>query len=54
MAQPTWKNCALTGSAEGASQITDEAFEDRVEAEWRACAVDRKALKAFAGAFKAF
>jgi hypothetical protein len=45
MAQPTWKNYALSGTAEGASEITDEAFEDRVEAEWHACAVDRKALK---------
>ena len=45
MAQPAWKNYALIGTAEGASEITDEAFEDRVEAGWHACTVDRNALK---------
>jgi len=45
MVQPVWKNYALTGSAEGASEITNDAFEDRVEKEWHACTVDRKALK---------
>jgi hypothetical protein len=42
MTQPIWKNYTLKGGSEGASEITDEAFEDRVEAEWHACKVDRK------------
>jgi fatty acid desaturase len=40
-----WKNYSLVGSAEGASVITDDALEDRVEADWFSCTVDRKELK---------
>lgn len=45
MLQTAWKTYSLSGSAEGASEITRDAFEDRVEAEWYSCTVDRKELK---------
>ena len=45
MSQPVWKDYALQGSAAGAAEITDDSFEDRVEATWHACAVDRKQFK---------
>jgi len=41
----TWKNYALSGSADGASVLTDDAIEDRVEQEWFSCTIDRRQLK---------
>ena len=40
------RSYALVGDASGASEITADAFEDRVEAEWFSAKVDRKAFKA--------
>ena len=40
-----WKDYSLRGGAEGASVITDDAIEDRVEREWFSCKIDRKTLK---------
>lgn len=40
------RSYALIGDASGASEITEDAFEDRVEAEWFSAKVDRKAFKA--------
>jgi fatty acid desaturase len=45
MAQVTWKNYALIGSADGASSLGSDAFEQRVEQEWFSCRIDRKTLK---------
>jgi fatty acid desaturase len=45
MAQMTWKNYALAGTAEGAADLGTEAFEHRVEEEWFSCKLDRKTLK---------
>ncbi|MBZ9655752.1 fatty acid desaturase [Phyllobacterium lublinensis] len=40
-----YRSYALTGDASGASDITGDAFEDKVEAEWFSAKVDRKAFK---------
>jgi hypothetical protein len=40
-----WKDYSLSGGAAGAAEITDDSFEDRVEAAWFSCRIDRKALK---------
>ena len=40
-----WKDYSLVGDADGASVITDDALEDRVETEWFSCTVGRKELK---------
>ncbi|HET7412436.1 MAG TPA: fatty acid desaturase family protein [Pararhizobium sp.] len=45
MAPTNWKNYALSGGWSGASEITDNGIEDRVEQEWFSCKIDRKALK---------
>jgi fatty acid desaturase len=45
MARLAWKNYSLSGGTEGATDLTNDVFEDRVEAEWHSCAVDRKELK---------
>ncbi len=45
MTGAAWKNYALTGTAAGAAEITEDSFEDRVEASWFSCKVDRKDLK---------
>jgi fatty acid desaturase len=40
-----WKNYALSGSADGASVLTDDAIEDRVSRDWFSCSLDRRELK---------
>jgi fatty acid desaturase len=40
-----WKDYSLSGGAEGASVLTDDAIEARVEKEWFSATVDRKAFK---------
>jgi fatty acid desaturase len=45
MAATGWKDYALVGGAEGAAEITNDSFEDRVEQEWFSCTVPRKDLK---------
>ena len=40
-----WKDYSLGGAAEGASVITDDGIEARVEREWFSCKIDRKVLK---------
>jgi len=39
------ENYALRGDASGASEITEDSFEDKVEAEWFSPTLDRKAFK---------
>lgn len=46
MTKRAWKDYSLSGGSAGATALTNAAFEDRVEAEWHSCRVDRKALKA--------
>ena len=41
-----WKDYALKGGAEGATLLTAEGFEDKVEQAWFSAQVDRKAFKA--------
>jgi fatty acid desaturase len=45
MSRAALKDYSLKGSSDGAAEITDEVFEDRVEAEWFSCKVNRKELK---------
>jgi fatty acid desaturase len=45
MARSAWKNYSLSGGADGATALTNDRIEDRVEAEWFSCSVDRKELK---------
>src|SRR5688500_11658592 len=45
MAQRKWKNYSLSGGTEGATDLTNDAFEDRVEAQWFSAKVDRKEFK---------
>lgn len=45
MSRTGWKTYALSGGAAGAAELTNDAFEDRVEQEWFSCAVPRKELK---------
>jgi fatty acid desaturase len=45
MARGAWKNYSLTGGTEGATDLTNDAFEDRVEAQWFSAKVDRKEFK---------
>ena len=41
-----WKDYALKGAVEGATLLTAEGFEDKVEQAWFSAQVDRKAFKA--------
>jgi fatty acid desaturase len=41
MAGGTWKNYRLTGGAEGATLLTEEAFEEKVERSWFSPKLDR-------------
>lgn len=45
MTKASWKDYALQGGAEGATSLTEDSFEDRVEQEWFSARVDRKAFK---------
>ena len=45
MPRSAWKDYALAGGSEGAADLTNDAFEDRVEQQWFSCAVPRKDLK---------
>lgn len=45
MATVSWKDYALKGDGEGATILTDDSFEDKVEKEWFSAKTDRKAFK---------
>lgn len=45
MPRAAWKTYALSGGADGAAELTHDAFEDRVEAQWHSCRIDRRELK---------
>ena len=45
MASALHQRYALSGSNAGAAELTDERLKDRVEAQWFAATVDRKAMK---------
>lgn len=45
VSRTVWKKYSLSGGASGAAELTDDGFEDRVEANWYSCPVDRKELK---------
>lgn len=45
MRKTSWKDYSPRGDAEATAEITNDSFEYRAEAQWHACAVDRKAFK---------
>lgn len=45
MATTQWKNYSLSGGQENATILTEDSFEDKVEAQWFSCQVNRKQFK---------